>query len=64
MDQTNYSPLINKLYRDSDMQFLLLQSIGWFSLALMVAVASWYVACVERRLRRAARVGDARTPVA
>lgn len=39
----------------------LIYALTWFGLALMVALAAWYVARVEQRLRRRAYAGNART---
>jgi signal transduction histidine kinase len=42
--ETNFHPLAAKFYRDSDAQFLFLQLIGWFGLALVsfFSLTLWY----------------------
>lgn len=42
--ETNFHPLAAKFYRDSDAQFLFLQLVGWFGLALVsfFSLTLWY----------------------
>ncbi|MGB0449881.1 MAG: sensor histidine kinase [Porticoccaceae bacterium] len=44
MNETNYSKPIDRLYRDNDTQFLVLQFIGWFSLSIITyfSLTLWY----------------------
>ncbi len=44
MNETNFSKLVAKLYRDNDMLFLVLQFMGWFSLSIITyfSLTLWY----------------------
>ncbi len=44
MNETKFSKPVARLYRDNDMQFLVLQFIGWFSLSLITyfSLTLWY----------------------
>lgn len=44
MNETNFSKPVARLYRDNDLQFLVLQIIGWFSLSLITyfSLTLWY----------------------
>ena len=44
MNETKLSPFLTRLYRDQDIQFLLLQLVGWFSLSLITffSLTLWY----------------------
>ena len=44
MNETAVNPLFEKLYRDSNTQFLFLQIVGWFSLSLIsfFSLTLWY----------------------
>ena len=44
MNETTIYPLLGKLYRDRNMQFLFLQIVGWLSLSLIsfFSLTLWY----------------------
>lgn len=44
MNETNFAKPVARLYRDNDMQFLVLQFIGWFSLSIITyfSLTLWY----------------------
>lgn len=44
MNETKFSPFLTRLYRDQDLQFLLFQLVGWFSLSLITffSLTLWY----------------------